>query len=69
MFSCEICEIFKNIFFTEHLRWRFLESETTSQKGNISASMVALKKLDYSRYIIDSSYKTYLKLTANVSLL
>ena len=24
MFSCEICEIFKNIFFIEHLRWLLL---------------------------------------------
>ena len=23
--SCEICEIFKNTFFTEHLRWLLLE--------------------------------------------
>ena len=24
MFSCEFCEIFKNTFFTEHLRWLLL---------------------------------------------
>ena len=24
VFSCEFCEIFKNIFFTEHLRWLLL---------------------------------------------
>ena len=24
MFSCEICEIFNNIFFIEHLRWLLL---------------------------------------------
>ena len=24
MFSCEICEMFKNIFITEHLRWLLL---------------------------------------------
>ena len=25
VFSCEIYEIFKNAFFTEHLRWLLLE--------------------------------------------
>ena len=25
MFSCEFCEIFKNTFFTEHLRWLLLK--------------------------------------------
>ena len=24
MFYCEFCEIFQNIFFTEHLRWLLL---------------------------------------------
>ena len=24
VFSCEVCEIFKNIFFTEHLQWLLL---------------------------------------------
>ena len=24
VFSCEFCEIFKNTFFTEHLRWLLL---------------------------------------------
>ena len=24
LFSCEFCEVFKNIFFTEHLRWMLL---------------------------------------------
>ena len=25
MFSCEFCEIFKNIFLTEHLHWLLLD--------------------------------------------
>ena len=27
MFSCEFCEIFKNIFFIEHFRWLFLHMD------------------------------------------
>ena len=27
VFSCEFCEIFKNTFFTEHLRWLLLYIE------------------------------------------
>ena len=28
MFSCEFCEISKNIFFTEHLRWLLLSLDS-----------------------------------------
>ena len=27
VFSCEFCEISKNTFFTEHLRWLLLDSD------------------------------------------
>ena len=30
--SCEICEIFKNSFFIEHLRWQFLQLECLKMK-------------------------------------
>ena len=30
MFSCEFCNICKNIFFIEHLRWLLLSSEKTN---------------------------------------
>ena len=33
VFSCEFCEIFKNTFFTEHLRWLFLKFTSTYNKG------------------------------------
>ena len=30
VFSCEICEIVKNAFFTEHLRWLLLKSKVNN---------------------------------------
>ena len=26
VFSCEFCEIFENLFFTEHFQWLFLNN-------------------------------------------
>ena len=37
MFSCEICEIYKNIFFIEYLWWLLLPvSDIVTQKGTAS---------------------------------
>ena len=34
MFSCEFCEVFKNAFFTEHLRWLLLCAVMKVNQGN-----------------------------------
>ena len=53
VFSCEICEIFKNIFFTEHICWLFLTkiNEQLVSKGYILLELVltvSAHKLPYS---------------------
>ena len=40
MFFCEICEIFKNTFFTEHLPWLLLDNKNCSCKKCPSAKLV-----------------------------
>ena len=47
MFSCEFCEISKNIFFTEHLRWLLLSLDSFSNFNK-------LKPYDFERTVIDN---------------
>ena len=47
MFSCEFCEISKNIFFTEHLRWLLLSLDSFSNFDN-------LKPYDFERTVSDN---------------
>ena len=47
MFSCEFCEISKNIFFTEHLRWLPLSLDSFSNFDK-------LKPYDFERTVSDN---------------
>ena len=42
MFPCEICNIFKNIFFTEHLRWILLTQLFLMNKKSLEDSSEAI---------------------------
>ena len=42
MFPCEICNIFKNIFFTEHLRWILLTQLFLMNKKSLEDSSEAV---------------------------
>ena len=57
VFSCEFCEISKNTFFTEHLRWLLLHKSNTNpqyyqltisliHRTNNSLTMTVLRKLE-----------------------
>ena len=45
MFPCEICSIFKNIFFTEHLRWILLKHLFLMKKSLEDSSEAVLTSL------------------------
>ena len=57
MFSCEFCEIFKNIFFTEHL---WAAASNFSQMKNLYCNVMQIFELVYDE-IIKKSYFFHLK--------
>ena len=44
MFYCEFCEIFQNIFFTEHLRWLLLNIGLEWVNDIVKNEMVLMMK-------------------------
>ena len=49
MFSCEFCEISKNTFFKENLRWLFLFIDTYLLKDENKNTKIALIDVNQSR--------------------
>ena len=71
MFPCEICSIFKNIFFTEHLRWILLKHLFLMKKSLEDSSEAVLTSLlvinalavskIYHQPVISQKFVPYLK--------
>ena len=60
VFSCEFCEIFKNIFFTDYFRWLLLELLRFSEFLMFQFHVVAIGILFYKFLLI---YYTFLSVT------
>ena len=44
VFSCELCEIFMNTFFTEHLRWLLLDVNSEKTSSQIAKPIIDLTR-------------------------
>ena len=47
-FSCEFCEISKNTFFTEHVRWLILTLVDSEDLPSLNSSLSEIKVLIFS---------------------
>ena len=47
-FSCEFCEISKNTFFTEHVRWLILTLVDSGDLPSLNSSLSEIKVLIFS---------------------
>ena len=57
VFSCEICEIFENIFFTEHHRWMLLDQMSFKDSITSANAVRCVKHLCLATYVYLSNYQ------------